>query len=94
MRLELSREADEDLRRIYLVGAAQFGVEVADRYAARLIDALSLIADFPHIARVRDNLSGEVRAYPVLSHIIIYKVMDEVVLVARIRHGREDWQSA
>lgn len=95
MPLKLSKEADEDLRRIYLYGAETHGVDAAERYAARLGQALDLIAANPRIARQRDEFAGEVRAYPIRAHIIIYEIdKDAMVTVLRVRHGREDWRRA
>ena len=95
MLLKLSKEADEDLRRTYLYGTETHGVDAADRYATRLGQALDLIAENPRIARQRDEFAGEVRAYPIRAHIIIYEI-DEgaVVTVLRVRHGREDCRRA
>ncbi len=93
MPLRLSREADEDSRLIYLFGAAKFGVAIADRYAANIDRALALIADHPHVARLRDEVDDRTHAYPVGSHLIIYEIENATdVIVLRIRHSREDWQ--
>lgn len=93
MPFSLSLEADEDLRRIYLYGAETHGLDAADRYAARLRQALDVLADNPRIARRRQEFTGEVRAYPVRAHVIVYEIDDnDAVYVLRVRHGREDWQ--
>ncbi len=88
----ISAPADEDLRLIYLRGADQFGIDVADRYAAQLRRAFELLGNFPELARRREEVTGDVRAYPIGAHIIIYQIdPDGVVQILRIRHGREDW---
>lgn len=93
MPLKLSRPAEDDTDLIYECGATRFGMDVADRYAANIDRALVLIERHPHIARLREEVDGRTRAYPVGTHLIIYEVDDESnVLVLRIRHAREDWQ--
>jgi toxin ParE1/3/4 len=47
----------------------------------------------PEIARERTEYDPPVRIHPHRSHIIVYQVVDDQVLILRIRHGREDWAS-
>lgn len=92
MQIELSGAAELDLRHIVLEGLARFGDEASQRYVVRLRDALTLINDFPRIARVREEIDAETRAFPVGVHLILYRIKpDGHPFVLRIRHGREDW---
>jgi toxin ParE1/3/4 len=88
----LSWAADQDLLQIYLHGADEFGIAAADRYAAWLRKAFDILGENPQLARRREALDGDVRAYPVRSHIIIDEIDGEgTVFALRIRHGGEDW---
>ena len=93
MRLEISEDAERDLRTIYHQGVTAFGLAQADLYIDGLLDAMDLIADFPEVARFRMDYHPPARIYPHGSHIIIYD-LDEAgsrVVIVRIRHGHEDW---
>lgn len=68
-----------------------FGLAQAERYHARLQRTFELLADNPEMARERPELSPPARIHPCGSHIVIYVVHDDGVLIVRVRHGREDW---
>lgn len=92
MRYRLTREADDDITKIYLEGAELFGANQADRYHDELSAIFELIALNPEMARVRHELKPAVRVHPHRSHIVIYQIeSDGSVLIVRVRHGREDW---
>lgn len=44
----------------------------------------------PGLGNVRDNLRGGVRSLPVLSHVILYRVEGDTLIVLRILHRRMD----
>lgn len=91
MAYRLSDEADEDYFAIFLYGVEQFGQDQAERYADQLDRAFALLGHHPRAGRERPELRDAVRAYPTGSHMILYVIDDDDVLVLRIRHGREDW---
>ena len=68
-----------------------FGLRQADVYGAAMIKALRLIADYPQAARIRTDTARPVRAKPHKSHVIIYVIEDDDVLILRVRHAGEDW---
>ncbi|MEH3047901.1 type II toxin-antitoxin system RelE/ParE family toxin [Sphingomonas adhaesiva] len=92
MEIELSGAAELDLRHIVIDGLGRFGDQASQRYVARLREAMTLIGGFPRIARVREEIDEETRAFPVGVHLILYRIKDDGnPFVLRIRHGREDW---
>jgi len=93
MTYRLSRQADDDLRHIYVTGVEIFGVARAEAYAAGLKRVLGFLADFPRAARERRELDPPVRAYPYKSHLIIYAIEHGGVLINRIVHSRQDWMN-
>ena len=93
MKVRLTAAAEEDLLSIFLDGAAHFGDAQAARYHAGLGKAFDLIALNPEMARERRELKPPVRIHPHGSHLIVYLVDAEGVLIVRVRHGHEDWQS-
>lgn len=95
MAIELSEEADRDLAALVAGGLERFGLVASDRYVDRLREAFTLIDTFPRIARVREEIDGLTRGFPVGVHVILYQVDNaDDVMVLRIRHAREDWQDA
>jgi toxin ParE1/3/4 len=91
MTWRLSRKADLDVLSIYLEGARQFGPAQADRYHNGLEALFDLLAQFPRAAHERDQTEPPVRIHPYRSHVIVYRVLDDDILIIRVRHGREDW---
>lgn len=91
----LTRAAADDLVRIYLEGLALFGPAQADRYHDGPAAAFAFLAEYPLAARLRDEIAPPVRVHRYQSHLIVYEVAeDDVVLILRVRHGREDWLPA
>lgn len=70
-----------------------FGLRQADAYGSEITKALRLIADYPLAARIRIETARPVRAKPHKSHVIIYVVEDDDVLILRVRHAGEDWMN-
>ncbi len=92
MPYSLAKAAAEDLRQIYLDGLRLFGASQAAHYHAQFGEAFETLADHPHLARERPEISPPVRVYPCGSHVIIYLAeAGGGVLILRVRHGREDW---
>lgn len=93
MTYRLTKQADQDIVEIYSLGAEQFGVVQADRYANDLFDTLELLASNPRIARERSELKPPVRLHPFGAHLIAYLVRSDHILIVRVLHGRKDWHS-
>ncbi len=92
MTYELTREAAEDVVEIYVASSVNYGRSQAETYQAGLIQKLELIGDFPHMGRRHRRRGVELRVVPHGVHVIIYRVIeDDVALVLRIFHQREDW---
>jgi toxin ParE1/3/4 len=88
----LTQSAVEDIHAIYRYGAQQFGLKQADAYHSQLERAFEFLAINPLAARARLELSPPVRIHPVGSHLVIYQVdEDGVLLIIRVRHAHEDW---
>lgn len=90
--LRLTPIARSDLRTIYREGVRLFGEVQARRYFNLLTEELRFIEAFPLAVRLRDEFVPAVRIHPAGAHVIIFDVMETEIIVARIRHGREDWK--
>jgi toxin ParE1/3/4 len=93
MAYRTTARADQDIIDIYLWGCREFGQPQAELYHVGLAAALDLIADNPRIARERHEFTPAVRLHPYQSHMIVYLLDDMGVLVVRVLHGRQDWES-
>lgn len=92
-RYTLSGKAEEDIIAIYMYGAAEFGIQQAERYHDLLENTFQFLAENPEAARERPEISPPVRIHPIESHVVIYTVDDGGdVFIVRVRHGREDWR--
>ena len=75
-------------------GAEQFGTAKADEYSTGLIRTVHFLASYPRAARERGEIVPPVRAHTYKSHVLIYEVEGEDIIVLRVRHGHEDWASS
>ena len=91
MAYRLSRKAEEDILHIYATSAAEFGVNQAERYHAGLEQTFVFLSNFPRAAPERPELGRPTRVHPYKSHIILYRLDGEDILIQRVRHGSEDW---
>jgi toxin ParE1/3/4 len=93
MDYKLSRKAEDDVFHLYVEGAGQFGRHQAEADYAGLEQVFAILAEHPRLARERDEITPPVRIHPYRSHIVIYVTDGDDILILRIRHGREDWDS-
>ena len=90
MTLRLSPRAIADVDRIYLASARRFGIRQADIYQRGLRDTLDAIAAFPQLAHERQDPRRKVRIQPYESHLVIYLIEEDGVLVVRIVHAHQN----
>ncbi|WP_346764221.1 type II toxin-antitoxin system RelE/ParE family toxin [Caulobacter sp. SLTY] len=90
-RYRTTREAENDIIRLYLEGYERFGPNQADVYAAGLIAAIEMLAEHPTMVRERRELKPPVRIHRYGSHVIVYMIEDQGIAILRVRYGRENW---
>ncbi len=88
-RYQLSREAEQDLEDIWVYLAEQDEIG-ADRAIAKLLDHLPMLAQFPEMGKLRDELLAELRSFPVKPYIVFYFVQANCIEIVRILHGSRD----
>lgn len=93
MPIRFTKAADADIVRLYIEGADRFGVEEAEKYIAGFEAACAFIERSPLAVRERSEYEPPVRIHIYRSHVIVFTVEDDSVLVIRVRHAREDWAS-
>jgi len=82
--------AETDLSDIWHYGADAWGIEQADRYADSLFALFDLLADFPEMARERNEFTPPVRIHPIGVHLVIYRTEGQDVEIIRILHAHEN----
>lgn len=70
------------------------GPNQAATYLRSLKVAFDHIAAQPSAYRERTEFKPPLRVCPHKSHLILYRVEGDDVVVLRVRHGREDWLTA
>ena len=87
----LSPYAQADVEEIWEYSVAQWGIDQAELYIRDLKAALeSLVAD-PRRGRSCDDIRAGYYRYAVGSHIVFYRLSDDVLDVVRILHQRMDF---
>lgn len=82
--------AETDLSDIWHYGADNWGIEQADRYADGFFALFDLLADFPEMARERNEFTPPVRIHPSGVHLVIYRTDGQGVEIIRILHAHQN----
>lgn len=90
-RYVLTRAAENDIAEIARYTVEHFGMRQALAYRDQLTQAFDFLAEYPRAARERTELRQWSRVYPCQSHLIIYRIEGDGIVVQRVRHCGEDW---
>ena len=82
----LSQRAENDLIEIYDYTEQTFGVYQAEAYHAGLERTFDLLAHFPRIGRLMDEIAPRVRRYRFQAHMVFYSEESEFVLIRAVLH--------
>lgn len=93
MNICLTQAAEQDIRSLAEIGIEMFGVDQAQAYHNALFNTFDLLADNPRMGRERTELTPPIRVHPFRSHVVLYQIEDEDILIVRVRHAHEDWIS-
>ena len=87
----LSPEAEADLGEIWWYVAQDSGsADTAKAVVASVTRRFHLLAIYPHLGRVRDDLRPGLRSFSAGNYVIIYKIEGEDVVILHVFHGRRD----
>jgi len=87
-RLVLSAEAEEDLENIIRYTGEQWGERQIEVYRSKLDAALMALQTNPASGHSSADLPDTHRVYRVGSHIIVYRLKDDIIGILRILHKR------
>lgn len=88
-RYKISQLAEQDLEDIW-VYLAQNNQIVADKQIANILNRLPMLAQFPDMGQLRDDLGERLRSFPVKPYIIFYIKFDDGIEIVRILHSSRD----
>ena len=81
----LSPAAEAELDEIWWYIAEQSGsVEAAKSVVASITERFSLLATFPHLGRIRNDLRPGMRGFTVGDYVILYSIKGEDVLILHV----------
>ncbi|AXS40001.1 type II toxin-antitoxin system RelE/ParE family toxin [Breoghania sp. L-A4] len=82
-----------DLDDIWRYTAETWSLDQADTYIDELARSFETLAATPEMARERTEFDPPVRIHSHKSHMIIYTVDDDHVMVLRVLGGQQNWQA-
>jgi toxin ParE1/3/4 len=88
----VSDAASSDLEEILLF-IAQDDPDAANRFIRTIVSRFPTLASMPHMGRHREELSAQLRSFPVGNYVIFYRPMDGGIEVVRVLHGARDFPS-
>jgi toxin ParE1/3/4 len=83
----LTKRAQADLFDVFLFGYEQFGEKQAEAYAAELEYVFQLLADNPRMGREAEAIATDVRRHEHGSHVILYEISPDGVLILAMVHA-------
>ena len=90
LRIEYTRQAEEDILEISFYIAQERGKEVAYRFIEKVTETCELMAGSPLMGRPREELSENLRSHPVGRYGIYYRSLAGRIIIVRVLHGSRD----
>lgn len=92
MKYKISKEAINDLERIWLYTIENWSVEQADRYFSLIFNEIEFLAKRPDSGKDFSHIRKGYYSSKVKSHFIFYRInkMEETLEVVRILHQSMD----
>ena len=90
MNHRISPLADTDIDSIWNY-VAQDNPAAADRVEQEIQEAIEKLAKNPNFGHFRDDIAPrQYRFYRVFSYLIIYRIVEDTLIVVRVIHGARD----
>lgn len=94
MKYRVSKDARDDLDRIFVYWANRASLETAERLIDAIMDRFWLIGEHPGAGRAADEISSGVRCFPAGEYLIYYRKTTRPINVLHIVHGARDQRKA
>jgi toxin ParE1/3/4 len=88
-RILRTTQAEEDLIEI-MAYLGQHSRRAADRLSANIEKKCAILAQFPELGTLRDELAPNLRSFPVGKYILFYQPIEDGILLVRVLHGARD----
>ncbi|MDZ7960509.1 MAG: type II toxin-antitoxin system RelE/ParE family toxin [Aulosira sp. DedQUE10] len=88
----ISQTASKDLAEI-VDYFANINVEAGERFINEFEKKCKNMVNFPNMERNYEDVSPLLRGIPIDGHIILYKVIDDEVIIIRVVSGKRDLKS-
>jgi toxin ParE1/3/4 len=86
----ISKKAVSDLEEIWAYTVEKWSINQADRYYSLIFDEIKFICSNVDAGKSMNHVRKGYRASKVKSHLIFYRVVNDVVEIIRILHERMD----
>lgn len=90
LRVDKRPLAESDLINIWIYGCTTWGATQADSYADSIENTLNALASSPEKNHVRNNFRPPIRICHHVSHMIIYTIEKNSIVVVRVLHKAMD----
>ena len=87
---EISKLALADLENIWEYTVEQWSIEQANKYYNDIFSAIMYLCENPDSGKPVDEIKIGHRRLNVKSHMILYKIKKETILIDRVLHQRMD----
>lgn len=88
----LSKKSQEDIESIYEYGKYRFGKDVAINYLIELQNCFENLSENPEIGKKRNEIRKGLYSFPLVSHVIFYRILKTQIRIVRVLHGSRDIQ--
>jgi toxin ParE1/3/4 len=86
----LSREADNDLEKIFDYTFEEFGFNQAVKYLDEIAEVFVKIINTPEMGRSRNEIKKSLYSLPAGSHVVFYTIQIDHIKIVRVLHGAKD----
>ena len=93
-RYRVSKEAGNDLDKIFANWAERASLDIADRLIDAIVERFWLLGEYPESARECDDIQPGTRCFPAGKHLIYYRKMRREVEIAHVFRGARDQREA
>lgn len=91
--VHLRPAAQADLDDIWRYTVETWSQTQAEVYLSGLGAAFDRLAQFPQMARLREEFDPPVRLFPYQQHVIVYLTSEDNIDIIRVLHNRTNWAS-
>jgi toxin ParE1/3/4 len=90
MRYRVTKQAEQDLDKIYVYWARRASAEVADRLIDGIADRFWLLGEHPDAGRPSEDIAAGVKSFPAGKYLIYYRATRGGTDILHIFHSAQD----